>query len=180
MRSTAQEYWIRSFVPIEKKSTSFASTSAHTAATGISTMMPTLTSGLNGTPSASSRSLACWSTCLALRNSSMEEIIGNMMRRSPYCAARSSARSWVMKQVVLVETDADRAVAEERVLFLLQRERRHFLIAADVQRADDDRLARHGLASLLVGVELLLLARQVVTVHEQELGAEQADALAAL
>ena len=83
------------------------------------------------------------------------------------------------EQVVLVETDADRAVAEERVLLLFQRERRHFLIAADVQRADDDRLARHGLASLLVGVELLLLARQVVTVHEQELGAEQADALAA-
>ncbi len=115
---------------------------------------------------------------MALRSSSTDEIIGNMMRRSPYRAARSSAQLYE-EQVGAVEADTDRAVAEERILFLLQRQCGHFLVAADVQRADDDRTAVHGLDRLFIRLELLLLARQVGTVHEQELRAEQADALTA-
>lgn len=53
------------------------------------------------------------------------------------------------------------------------------MVAADVQRADDNRLALHDLTRLLVGGELLFLARQVGTIHEQELRAEQADAFTA-
>ena len=45
------------------------------------------------------------------------------------------------KQLRLIQANADRAVAEERILFLLQRQCGHFLVAADVQRADDNRLA---------------------------------------
>ena len=42
-RSTARMYWVRSFVPIEKKSASRASSSAHSAAAGVSTITPTST-----------------------------------------------------------------------------------------------------------------------------------------
>ena len=43
-RSTAIVYWVRSFVPMEKKSTSRASTSVMMAALGTSIMMPTFKS----------------------------------------------------------------------------------------------------------------------------------------
>ena len=43
-RSQASVYCTRSFVPMEKKSTYFASTGVMTAADGVSTMMPTWTS----------------------------------------------------------------------------------------------------------------------------------------
>ena len=42
--STAIVYWVRSLVPTEKKSTSFASTSVMMAALGTSIMMPTFKS----------------------------------------------------------------------------------------------------------------------------------------
>ena len=46
IRSAARVYWVRSLVPMEKKSTSLASTSAMTAAAGVSIMMPYSTSWL--------------------------------------------------------------------------------------------------------------------------------------
>ena len=73
------------------------------------------------------------------------------------------------EQIGLVQADTDCTIAEEGVLLLLQLECGHFLIAADIQRTDDDRLARHRLACLLVSVELFFLARQIVTIHKQEL-----------
>ena len=83
------------------------------------------------------------------------------------------------EQVGLIQANADCAIAEERVLFLFQLQRWHFLIAADVQRTDNNRLTRHDLAGLLISFVLLFFAGQVITIHKQELGAEQADAFAA-
>ena len=73
------------------------------------------------------------------------------------------------KQIGLVQANANRAVAQKRILLFFQVQRGNFLIAANIQSADDDRLARHRLASPFVGFKLLLFARQVVAVHKQEL-----------
>ena len=54
---------------------------------------------------------------------------------------------------------------------------RDLLVATHVERADDDRSALERAGDLAVGVELLLLGRKLGGVHEQELGAEQADGL---
>ena len=53
------------------------------------------------------------------------------------------------------------------------------LVGADVERAQHHRPAGHRLRHLPVSLELLVLARQVAAVEEQELGAEQAHALGA-
>ena len=54
---------------------------------------------------------------------------------------------------------------------------RNLLVAAHIERADDDRSALKRTGDLTVGVELLLLGRKLSGVHEQELGAEQANGL---
>ncbi|OPZ32331.1 MAG: hypothetical protein BWY99_02794 [Synergistetes bacterium ADurb.BinA166] len=47
-RSTATVYWMRSFVPMLKKSDSFAKWSESTAVEGTSTIMPARTPSSNG------------------------------------------------------------------------------------------------------------------------------------
>ena len=54
---------------------------------------------------------------------------------------------------------------------------RDLLVATHVERTDDDRSALERTGDLAVGVELLLLGGKLGGVHEQELGAEQADGL---
>ena len=54
---------------------------------------------------------------------------------------------------------------------------RNLLVAAHIERADDDRSTLERAGDLTVGVELLLLGRKLSGVHEQELGAEQTDGL---
>ena len=53
------------------------------------------------------------------------------------------------------------------------------LVRADVQRADGDGTARHHLHHRGIGFVLFFLARQVRAAHEEELAAEQADAVRA-
>ena len=57
---------------------------------------------------------------------------------------------------------------------------RDLLVTAHVQGADDDRLVLHAQGDLLVGGKLLVLGGEILGVHEEELGAEEADALAVM
>src|SRR2546425_1222204 len=101
VRSAAMVYWVRSFVQMEKKSVSRANWSASTAADGTSTIMPTCRRGATGWPADVTSRLARSSSALAARSSSIEAIIGTMIRRSwsrlarsraPSCTAQSSGR----------------------------------------------------------------------------------------
>jgi hypothetical protein len=75
-RSIATEYWIKSFVPILKKSTSRASRSAMMAAAGTSIITPISSSSWNGWPSQRSSFLHSSTICKPRRTSSRPEIIG--------------------------------------------------------------------------------------------------------
>ena len=78
---------------------------------------------------------------------------------------------------------ADRAQAERRVRHRVRRASGgglQGLVRADVERADRDRLAFHRERDFAVGLELLFLVGQALPVHEQELGAKEADALGAV
>ena len=93
-RSTARQYWIRSLVPMVKKSTSRASRSAVYAAAGISIMTPIGTCGTVLARGARGRRPPPRPSRRASRSCSTPDTNGNMMRSCPWRAARSSARSW--------------------------------------------------------------------------------------
>ena len=83
----ARVYWVRSLVPIEKKSTCSAKRSAITAAEGTSIMMPI---SMGGTPSFWRSSSI---TALAMCSSSKRAIIGNITRALPAVEALRMARN---------------------------------------------------------------------------------------
>ncbi len=76
----ASEYWIRSLVPMEKKSTCSASRSAMATAEGTSIMIPTFILASKGCPRARSSCLTSSSTSLACSSSPTPEMRGNITR----------------------------------------------------------------------------------------------------
>src|ERR1035438_8158102 len=94
-RSTASVYWMRSFVPRERKSTSGASRSAVIAAEGTSIIAPSGMSSGTAMPRSSTSSRAFFRTIRTRRISSTPETIGTRRRRLPEAAAASRARSCV-------------------------------------------------------------------------------------
>ncbi len=84
------------------------------------------------------------------------------------------------EEILALEADAHGAVAEERVVLMRDVEVRQRLVAADVHRADHAELALAFLDGFLVRLELILLRRDLLTAHEDELRAEEADALGAV
>src|SRR6185369_11134979 len=85
-----------------------------------------------------------------------------------------------IEQIGPAQQEPCAAHAEERVLLSRKVEMRHLLVAADVQSAYDQRPPVQGIYHLTVDRELLVLARAVATLEEQELGPHQAYAFAAL
>ena len=133
VRSIASVYWVRSFVPMEKKSASRAKRSARSAAAGVSIMMPT---GNGGTPSASA--LALHQLRARRATPPCVEIIGNMIADFAGADARRMARTWAREDLRAVQQQPDAALAEERVRFGGHRQVGQRLVAADVERADDE------------------------------------------
>src|SRR5688572_28198477 len=114
VRSTASVYWMRSFVPIEKKFTSRAKWLAIRAAAGTSIMMPIGISRRNAMPSSSSSSITSLRTIFAWRSSINVLIIGNMIHISKHAGPHDRAEL-ALEHGDIVQTHADAAVAEERV-----------------------------------------------------------------
>src|SRR5919112_2525916 len=78
--SAARVYWTRSFVPMEKKADSSASSAAQRAAAGVSIITPVSTSPIS-TPSDSSSLRHSCRILLAALNSPTSATIGNMILR---------------------------------------------------------------------------------------------------
>ena len=177
VRSTASVYWIRSLVPIEKKSTSFARWSAIRAAAGTSTMMPTGRFSRIACPSAASSAATSSRTARACRNSSRVETQGEQDPDVAQGAGPEDRPELGPEQARVAEREPQAAQAEARVgLDVARSAVRRQLVGTQVERPDDDRAplqrADHG----GVGLELLLLGRGRLGVEEEELGAEQPDA----
>ncbi len=77
------------------------------------------------------------------------------------------------------QRDTNRPPAPERVRLLWERQVGRRLVAADVQRANDDRPVAHNLRHVLVDGELLFLAGRRQPFLEEEFGAQEADAFGA-
>ncbi len=91
--STAIVYWMRSLVPIEKKSTCLASSSAMRAAEGTSIIMPISMLGSNGVFDLLSSSMHSLRMSLARRSSLSPDMSGNMTPSFPCALAFRMARS---------------------------------------------------------------------------------------
>ena len=80
----------------------------------------------------------------------------------------------------LREAEPDGAPAEERIHLLRQLQVRGKFVAAQIERADDDRMRFQRGGDLAINFVLVLLARQAVAVDEQKFRAEQPDAFRAV
>ena len=81
------------------------------------------------------------------------------------------------EQFGLFEAEADAAAAEERVGFGAAGQVWKVLVAADVERPDGEPAAIEGVGDGQVAGELFVLAGRVAPVEEEELGAQQPDAV---
>ena len=82
-----------------------------------------------------------------------------------------------VQQILPLQQQPRTAHAEEGIFLARQIEIGHLLVAADVQRANDQPATGHDVDHLAINLILLLFVRRGVAFQEQELGAHQADAL---
>jgi hypothetical protein len=79
-----------------------------------------------------------------------------------------------------IEADPHAPLAEERIVFLRDRQVSQRLVASDIKSADDEGpVGTHSSSDGLVGFELLLFGWRLDAFHEEKLGAQQADAFTA-
>ena len=85
-----------------------------------------------------------------------------------------------LEDVRPVQADSNCPVAQERVHLFGQRQVVQRLVATNVQRPHDDRLALHAHDCFFVGFKLLVFGWQVIAAHVQEFRPKQADAISPL
>jgi hypothetical protein len=159
---------------MEKKSTSRASNSA-TAAAGIDHRADAQPRQARTDAARASPLAASASSARAWRTSSGDETMGSITRTSPSRATRST-RGAAGRSTSGCEAPAQRADAERGVA-LGRRAARRGLVGPEVERAHRQAPGPHALEGRPVGREVLLLVRHGPRRVEQELGAEQPDAL---
>ena len=111
---------------------------AGTRPTAPRSWLPTGIPRSNTTPAPASRACSSAITPRTQVTSSRHETIGIITCRAARAPTPGRARGSAAEQPLELLVDAHRAVAEERVVLLRQREVRERLVAADVQRPDDD------------------------------------------
>src|SRR3569623_1061822 len=159
LRSTASKYWVRSLLPMERKSTRRAISCAWYTADGTSTITPSAGIAMSSPCSSNSR-----------------------CARSTRRRASSTSAIWLTmgsRRRRMIERDADAAPAKKGIVFM-DREIRERLVAADVERAQHHRPRREGLQHLTIDAPLRLLAGEAVADHEGEFGAIETDTLRAV
>ena len=179
-RSTAMVYWVRSLVPTLKNALTFASLIGDQHGRG----RLDHDADRHGLRRAHARGLERWRPPPA---------------RSPVASITSSTRVTKRKHELdvpthgraehgadlrpehlrLVQADADRPPAQERVGLWRGLEGNGELVPAQIERADDDGLLREGQGDAAEVLRLLVLGGQGGTTGEEELGAQQAHALRA-
>ncbi len=177
-RSTASVYWIRSLVPIDRKSSRFRNAEIASTAAGISIIPPIGTPESNGTPCSRSVSFACAIIASVWSISPTEASIGIRIFTVAVVRRAQDRAELREEEPRLGQAEADRAQAERGIRGDAREpvEPGRLLVRAQVERADRHRLAAHALGDAAVRLELLVLGRQALAIEEQELGAEEADA----
>ena len=166
-----------------KKSASSASASADSAAPGVSIMMPSggSFSGIRSPRRRSRRATRSYIS-RAARTSATVVTIGSITRTGPADGGAQDGGELRLQQLRLAQQQPDAAQAERRIGVGDVRhdagagQRLDVLLAAPVEHPDRHRIAAHRLDDAAIGLGLGVLVRHRLAVHEQELGAQQADA----
>ena len=125
------------------------------------------------------RARACSSTSRAARHLLSVATIGSIALTGYSAATRRIARELGGEYVRALERQADPADAEEGVVLRRHRQGRQRLVGARVERAHDQRPPVERDRDPPQGLGLLVLVGELGRAQEQELGAQQADALGA-
>ncbi len=170
-RSAARAYWVRSLVPMLKKSTCGANARGLQSRRGHldhdpdaepgGTPLPFEPGGLLERPRAASSS----ATVLT---------IGNITSTGRSRATRTTARSWSRSSSGRRSASRMPRTPEERVRLHRHRHVGQWLVAADVEGPDDDPAAGQRIGQRTVGGSLLVHARRRGAAEEQQLGADEA------
>ncbi len=174
-RSMASTYWVRSLVPIDRKSASAAIRSAVTAAAGRLDHHPQLDP--LGDPHLALGFLehGADGAQLVEAGDHRDHDLALAQRLDPQDGAQLG-----LQQVRPPQRHAHAAQAQGRVLLGRDRQVGRGLVAADVQGADDQRTAVQGRGDGLVLAGLFVLVGRGLALQEQELGAQQARAFRAV
>ena len=167
IRSAAKVYWLRSLVPMLRKSTSASSTEARSAADGISTMTPTVDS-----PAARHQV----ANCLA---SAAVATIGAITRTlAPVeCRCRGDGRELGTQDLRLLQSEPKPAYPQRGVWLVRLAQERQRLVRASIQGPHHHRSTGSRVEHGTVCGNLFRLVRRRRSVEIEELGTEQADAL---
>ena len=154
MRSIARVYWVKSLVPTEKKSTSWAKASAMSAAEGISIMMPRSTLGR--------AEFSLHFSHHVPRRPPFGQVCdhGKHDPQRPKFSGAQNGSQLLAQQVGSVQTEADTAFAQERDWLPAHVDVGQRFIAADIQCAHDDRTAVHRLHDIAVHLKLFQFRRR--------------------
>ncbi len=133
--------------------------SAVSAAEGTSIITPTSIFSACGTFCWRNSSRTSSSRRRAAINSERSQTIGNMIADISLRAGAADGAQLRAENIGPAERIADAAKTEERIDLLLDAEVRPLLVAADIERADDEMVRLGGLRHLQIHLHLLVLAR---------------------
>ena len=146
------------------------------AAAGTSTITPVLTSSPKATPSRRRLCRVSLTSLFTYSSSSRLVIMGKSIETWPCRAGAEDRPDLGHEELGVLEEDAGRPPSHERVGLAAPAEVGDGLVAAQVERADRDRLVGRVEDDLAIVLVLLLLAGHVVVGEEEVLGPEQPDA----
>ena len=93
---------------------------------------------------------------------------------SIYCCSQKSTKL-CLEDFRLLQADTDCTITHSRIIFISQIKVIYLLVCSDIQCTDDHLLACHHLYRLLIGLELFLLCREIISAQIQEFTSEKAD-----
>ena len=106
--------------------------------------------------------------------------MGYMILTFPLGAGAENGAELGAENLAFLQAETDGAPAQKGVHLDRELEMGKEFVAAQIQRADDDRMGFQGGGQLAIDLELLLLGGQGFAVDEQVFGAEQPNALGAV
>ncbi len=166
IRSAAIVYWVRSLVPIDRKSTCSRMRSASNAAAGTSIITPGVSPYERVCAAKASASAG-----VAIIGAITHGVAARPLRRGGDRLQLAGQDAWV------AVSDADAAHTHRGVGLLRVSDELQRLVRSRVKRADDHLAAVERLEHVPVDLGLLVDGGLVVAVEEAQFGAEQADAL---
>ena len=176
----ASAYWMRSLVPIDRKSALLGEQVGHHHRRRHLDHDPDRHLGVERRALAHQLGLGLVEHLLGLAQLADARDHREHDAHAPVHRRAQEAAQLRLEQLALAQAEADRAQPERRVGLVAERGERHHLVAAEIEGAEGRGERMQPLEHAARVQEVLLLLRQIGAIEEEELGAVEADALGAV